>query len=121
MGGIPVRLPASDQPARWAALVNRVSGVLLSLFLPVHFWAMGQALEGAERLDAFLAWTQQPAVHAAEIGLVVLLTAHFTGGLRLLALEFLDWSAVGPWHKDLIALAAGASLGFGLLFALNIL
>jgi fumarate reductase subunit D len=116
-----MRLPPSNQPARWAALVNRVSGVLLSLFLPVHFWAMGQALEGAGRLDAFLAWTQQPAVHVAEIGLVVLLAAHFTGGLRLLALEFLDWSAIGPWHKDLIAIAAGTSLGVGLLFALNVL
>lgn len=116
-----MRLPSSSQPARWAALVNRVSGVLLSLFLPVHFWAMGQALEGSAQLDAFLAWTQQPAVHVAEIGLVVLLAAHFTGGIRLLALEFLDWSVIGPWHKDLIAVAAGASLGVGLLFALNLL
>ena len=116
-----MRLPSSNQPARWAALVNRVSGVLLSLFLPVHFWAMGKALEGADQLDAFFQWSNQPLVHVAEIGLVVLLAAHFTGGLRLLAVEFLDWTAIGPWHKDLIAIAAGLSLGWGLLFALNIL
>jgi fumarate reductase subunit D len=46
---------------------------------------------------------------------VLLLAAHLTGGLRLLALEFLPWR---NWQKTLAALAAGATLVCALVFAL---
>lgn len=99
----------------WAFAVHRVSGIALALFLPVHFWALGHALEGAASLDALLAWTEMPLVKFAEWGIVVLLAAHFAGGLRVLALEFLPWR---DWHKSLAAAAAAASLAVGLAFAL---
>ena len=108
---------ARNHPAYWAFIVHRASGLLLALFLPFHFWALGQALQGAPALDGFLRWTEQPLVKFAEIGLVLLLAAHLTGGVRLLMLEFLAWR---DWQKTLLALAAGASLVAGLAFALNV-
>ncbi len=105
----------NNHPAYWAFLVHRVSGIALAAFLPVHFWALGQALEGAARLDAFLAWTEQPLVKFAEWSLVLLLAAHLAGGLRVLALEFLPWR---DWQKTLAAIAAAVSLAVGLAFAL---
>lgn len=99
----------------FAALVHRVSGLALALFLPLHFWALGQALQGAAGLDAFLAWTAHPLVKFSEWGIVLLLAAHLAGGLRILALEFLPWR---DWHKSLAAVAAGVSLAAGLAFAL---
>ena len=107
--------PDRNHPAWWAFLVHRVSGIALALFLPLHFWALGTALQGAARLDAFLEWTERPAVIAAEWGLVTLLAVHLAGGLRLLALEFLPWR---EWQKTLAALAAAAALATGLIFAL---
>jgi fumarate reductase subunit D len=95
----------------WVAIVHRVSGIALSLFLPLHFWALSRALE----LDAFLAWTEQPLVKLAEWGIVVALAAHFAGGLRVLALEFLPWTAR---QKALSAAVAGVIVAFGLAFAL---
>jgi succinate dehydrogenase subunit D len=95
----------------WVAMVHRVSGIALALFLPLHFWALSTALE----LDAFLAWTEQPAVKLAEWGIVVALAAHLAAGLRVLLLEFL------PWHdrqKALAATAAAATLAVGLALAL---
>jgi hypothetical protein len=65
----------------WTAIVHRVSGIALVLFLPLHFWALSRALE----LDAFLAWTRDPLVRLAEWGIVVALAAHLAGGLRILA------------------------------------
>ena len=106
---------ARSHPAWWAFLVHRLSGVALSLFLPVHFWAMGQALQGEAKLDQFLRWTDQPLVKFAEVGLVLLLSAHLAGGLRLLALEFLPWR---NWQKSLLACAAGVTFAAGLMFAL---
>jgi fumarate reductase subunit D len=97
--------------SRWVALVHRLSGIALALFLPLHFWVLGRALE----LDAFLAWTEQPLVKFAEWGLVLLLAAHLGGGLRVLALELLPWR---DWQKSLAAGAAALALGVGLAFAL---
>ena len=108
---------ARNHPAYWAFLAHRVSGVLLSLFLPLHFWALGRALQGEAGLDAFLRWSEQPLVKFAETVLVLLLAAHLTGGLRLLALEFLAWR---DWQKGLLAAAAGLALAAGLLFMLNV-
>jgi fumarate reductase subunit D len=106
-----------NHPAYWAFVVHRFSGVLLALFLPLHFWALGQALQGAAALDGFLRWTEHPLVKFAETGLVLLLAAHMAGGLRLLALEFLEWR---EWQKTLLAAAAGISLVAGLAFLLNL-
>jgi fumarate reductase subunit D len=97
--------------SKWVAHVHRVSGIALALFLPAHFWVLGKGLE----MDGFLRWTEQPAVKAAEWGLVVLLAAHLGGGLRVLALEFLPWR---DWQKTLAAAAAALTLGWGLAFAL---
>ncbi len=108
---------ARNHPAYWAFIVHRSSGLLLALFLPLHFWALGQALHGAAALDSFLRWTEQPLMKFAETGLVLLLAAHMAGGLRLLALEFLDWR---EWQKTLLAAAAGVSLVAGLAFMLNL-
>ncbi len=104
------------QPASyWAFVVHRVSGVALAMFLPLHFWALGQALGGEARLDGFLAWTEQPLVKLGEWLIVLALAAHLGGGLRVLALEFLPWR---DWEKSLAAAAAAIVLAFGLAFAL---
>ena len=108
---------ARNHPAYWAFIVHRASGVLLAAFLPLHFWVLGQALRGEEKLESFLRWSDQPLVKFAETALVLLLAAHLTGGLRLLALEFLAWR---DWHKSLLAAAAGIALAAGLAFLLNL-
>ncbi|MBI3375058.1 MAG: succinate dehydrogenase [Betaproteobacteria bacterium] len=106
---------ARNHPAWWAFLVHRLSGIALAIFLPLHFFALGQALEGAAKLEVFLRWTDQPLFHFGVWGLVVLLAAHLAGGLRLLALEFLPWR---EWHKTLAAIAAGFTLAAGIAIAL---
>lgn len=105
-----------SQPASyWAFAVHRVSGIALALFLPLHFWALGQALGGEASLDRFLAWTEQPLVKLGEWLVVLALAAHLGGGLRVLALEFLPWR---DWQKSLAAGAAALALAAGLAFAL---
>lgn len=100
-----------------AAMVHRVSGLLLACFLPLHFLALGLAIEGEGRLDAFLRWTEQPLVKLAEVGLVLLLTVHLLGGLRLLVIENLPWR---PGQKRMAMWAAGAAGLVALAFAARI-
>jgi fumarate reductase subunit D len=97
--------------SRAFALAHRLSGLALAVFLPVHFWVLSRALE----LDSFLAWTEQPAVKVAEWALVTLLALHLTGGLRILALEFLRWR---NWAGSLAAAAAALAFAAGMAFAL---
>jgi succinate dehydrogenase subunit D len=78
--------------ALWAAaLIHRVSGILLACFLPLHFLALGLAIEGEAALGGFLRWTQTTGVKLAEMGLVFLLTVHLLGGIRVLLIENLPW------------------------------
>jgi fumarate reductase subunit D len=111
-------LRSRNHPAYWAFVVHRVSGIALAAFLPVHFWAMAQALHGEAALDAFLRLTDAPLAKFAEWGLVVLLAAHLAGGLRILVIEFLPWSGL---RKDWIAATVGISIASGLAFALALL
>ncbi len=106
--------PRSQHHAgRLAARAHRLSGVLLAVFLPFHFLALGLALEGAERLDGFLAWSDQPLVKIAEWGLVTLLSVHLLAGLRVLALEFLPWrDARKSWITAGGVIAAATGLVF---------
>jgi len=107
---------ARAHPAYWAFVVHRVSGIALTLFLPVHFFVLSQALSRPAALDRFLGWTHQPAVKLAETVLVLALAVHLGGGVRLLFIEFAGWRA--DWQKTAIALALAAALAYALLFAL---
>ena len=109
---------ARSHPAWWAFLVHRLSGLLLTLFLPLHFWTLATALEGEAALQSALAWTEQPLVKAGEVLLVLLLAAHLTGGARILMLEFLPWR---DWQKSLLAVAGGITLVVGTAFLLNLM
>lgn len=109
------RTAAYRRDALWlAAMVHRISGVLLAIFLPLHFLALGLAIESSARLDGFLAWTARPMVKIAEMGLVFLLAVHLLGGLRVLVVENLPWRD-GQKRLAMAAAAASAVIALGFL------
>ena len=89
-----------------AAMLHRISGLVLAIFLPLHFLALGLALEGEARLDGLLRWSDQPLVKVSEIGLMFLFTVHLLGGLRILVIENFAWR---DGQKQLATLAAALS------------
>jgi fumarate reductase subunit D len=100
-----------------AAMLHRVSGIALAIFLPLHFLALATALNGANALDSFLAVTRQPIVAFLEWGIVLALALHMTLGLRVLAVEFFDFR-----EKTIAALSlcVAAVVAVGFLFVLNL-
>jgi fumarate reductase subunit D len=100
-----------------AAMLHRLSGIALAVFLPLHFLALATALDGADALDSFLAITREPIVAALEWAIVVALAMHMTLGLRVLAVEFFDFR-----ERTLAALSAcaAATVAVGLILALNL-
>jgi fumarate reductase subunit D len=107
-----------SHPAYWAFLMHRLSGLGLAVFLPAHFWALGQALQGAAALDGFLRLTDQPLFKLAEWGLVILLSLHMMGGVRILLIEFGSFSGL---RKNWIAGAVAFAAATGMAFALSLL
>ncbi|HEY7246054.1 MAG TPA: succinate dehydrogenase, cytochrome b subunit [Xanthobacteraceae bacterium] len=105
--------------ALWiAALVHRLSGLALAIFLPLHFFTLGLALGHEAQLDAFLRWTDAPLVKLSEAGLIFLLLVHMLGGLRLLVLENLEWR---DGHKQLATIAAAVSAVLACIFLVRAL
>jgi fumarate reductase subunit D len=94
-----------------AALVHRLSGLALAIFLPFHFLALGLAISGEVQLESFLRWTDQPLVKLSEAILLGVMAVHMLGGLRLLALENLAWRE-GQARLALIAIAAAMIVAF---------
>ena len=103
-------------PLWLAYILHRLSGLLLALFLPLHFSVLAMALTDPTRLDGFLTLTSAGVVKLAEFGLVFLLAVHMFGGLRLLALEWLPWR---PAQKTLAAAATAASFLIAVLFLMK--
>jgi fumarate reductase subunit D len=101
-----------------AALVHRLSGLALAIFLPLHFWALALALDGEARLENFLRWTDAWFVKLAETGLVFLLAVHLLGGLRVLIIENFAWR---DGQKQLATLAAGISAVIAFVFLVRAL
>jgi fumarate reductase subunit D len=119
MSGLDQRLRTAGHRRElfWiAAMVHRMSGLLLACFLPIHFLVLGLALKRTASLDAFLKWTDLPAVKMAEAGLVFLLTVHLLGGIRVLLIENLTWR---PVQKQLAIAALGTAAVVALLFFLR--
>lgn len=99
-------------PGFAAAMVHRLSGLALAVFLPLHFLSLGLAFE-RETFEGFVIWTNQPVVKLSEGLLVAALAVHFAGGLRLLAIEFLGLTrAQSFWIAASLALGAGVGILF---------
>lgn len=98
-------------------MAHRISGLALAIFLPLHFLALGLAINGEAQLDRFLRWSDQPLVKLAEGGLVFLLTVHLLGGLRVLVIENFDWR---DGQKQLATVVAAVSALVGFLFLVRV-
>jgi len=105
------------QPGFLAALLHRLSGIALAIFLPLHFLALATALDGAAAFDSFLTATHTPFVKLTEGALVVALATHMSLGLRVLAIEFLNIR-----ERTVVVLSgcAAAVFAVGMVFLLNV-
>ena len=99
-----------------AFIVHRISGIVLACFLPFHFLVLGLALEDGAALDTALVFTETPIIKLGEWGIVVLLSAHLTLGLRVLVIEWMPWPKQGGLRLGWVAIAVVVALVVGAVF-----
>jgi len=108
-------LRARRHPGFLLAMAHRLSGLVLALFLPLHFLTLGAALQGAAALDITLDMLDMPLFKLGEWALVVLLAIHSSCGVRLLVIEFRPWSGSRKnWWTAVVGVGVAAGLAFGL-------
>jgi fumarate reductase subunit D len=108
---------ARRQPGFVAALLHRLSGLALAIFLPLHFYALGLALNDAHAFESFFEATNTPLIKTAEFVIVVALATHMALGLRVLAIEFL---AIHERTAAAVTICLGAAFAIGAVFLLNV-
>jgi fumarate reductase subunit D len=106
------------QPGFAAALVHRLAGIALAIFLPIHFFVLSAALNGADALDSFLKVTAHPMLKLSEGAIVVALALHMALGLRVLAIEFIP---MRERTRVAVSLCAAAGFAVALVFLLNVI
>ncbi len=110
--------PGRSNPLWLAFVLHRLSGVVLALFLPLHFYVLSLALTSPAALDNFLAFSDLFVVKVAETLLVLLLAVHLFGGLRLMAMEWLPWT---DRQKSLAAASVALGAGVACMFFLKVI
>jgi len=102
----------------WAFILNRLSGIGLTLYLFLHLIVLSTLARGPAAYDSFIALAKSPLMVAAELLVVVAALYHGLNGLRVALTSF----GVGVAHQKalfyglLVLVAAG-----GLLFAVRML
>lgn len=110
-----------NHKAYWAFLGHRISGLALGVFLPIHFYVLGMAIEDTTRLSEFIQLADMPAFKFGEWGLVIFLSIHMSFGLRLLVMELFSWRSVHDARLSWITWGVLTAAAFGLLFVLGVM
>ncbi len=86
----------------WAWFLHRITGVILVLYLFMHFLVLGSSLAGGETFNKWLSVMQNPVFHFLEIGLVAVVAFHLLNGLRI---TITDFFLVTKAHKTIFWIA----------------
>ena len=71
-------------------VLRRVTGVALVVYLFMHMWVIGSAIQGPEVFDARLTLVQTPFFKLAEIALLGAVVYHALDGVRLLIVHYFN-------------------------------
>lgn len=86
----------------WSWVAQRVTGMLVYMFLVVHVLDTSLVRVSPEAYDAVIAIYKNPVVGLAEVGLVGAVLFHALNGVRILAVDAL---ANGPGRQRLMLVA----------------
>ncbi len=91
-----------------AWIFHRLTGLALVLFLFVHLWALGAAIEGGVLFEAQMSVFESTFFLFLESLIVIFVAFHMFNGLRIIATEFLG---LNRSQKQLFQIALTASAG----------
>jgi succinate dehydrogenase / fumarate reductase cytochrome b subunit len=90
--------PRANQMGSFAFIMNRISGIGLTVYLFVHLIVLSQLANGPQAYDRFIALVKNPYFTASEYVVVIGVLLHGLNGLRIAITSF----ALGvPYQRKL--------------------
>lgn len=75
--------PRQRSLGTWAFILNRITGLGLTLYLFLHLIMLGQLARGPEAYDGFIAMVKNPVFLAGELLVVAAAFIHGLNGIRV--------------------------------------
>lgn len=78
---------------RWHAgyvawLLNRITGVLITLYLVLHIWVIHHLAHGPEKYKQVMDFLSSPVFMFFELGLMGVVLYHMMNGIRIVLVDF---------------------------------
>lgn len=104
---------------RWHAgyvawLLNRVTGVLITLYLVLHVWVIHNLAHGQQQYTRVMTFLNSPFFVLMELGLIGVVLYHMMNGIRIVLADF---AGVVKPHKTVFWLAMGLGVVLYILCA----
>jgi succinate dehydrogenase / fumarate reductase cytochrome b subunit len=75
--------PRNKSLGTWAFILNRITGLGLTLYLFLHLIMLGQLAKGPEAYDGFIALVRNPVFLAGELLVIAAAFIHGLNGIRI--------------------------------------
>ena len=75
--------PRHKSLGTWVVLLNRITGLWLTLYLFLHLIMLGQLAKGPEAYDGFIALVKNPIFLAGELLVIAAAIIHGLNGIRI--------------------------------------
>ncbi|HSM24768.1 MAG TPA: succinate dehydrogenase, cytochrome b556 subunit [Anaerolineaceae bacterium] len=75
--------PRNKSLGSWAFILNRITGLGLTLYLFLHLIMLGQLAKGPEAYDGFIALAKNPVFLAGEFLVIAAVFIHGLNGIRI--------------------------------------
>jgi succinate dehydrogenase / fumarate reductase cytochrome b subunit len=105
--------PRRRQAGTWAFILNRLTGIGLTLYLFLHLAVLSTLARGPEAYDSFIALAKSPLFVAGELLVIVAGLYHGLNGLRVVLISFGIGTPVQRWlFYGVLAIVAIAGMIF---------
>ena len=106
--------PRNKSLGSWAFILNRITGLGLTLYLFLHLIMLGQLAKGPEAYDGFIALAKNPVFLAGEFLVIAAAFIHGLNGIRIGLTSFgIASSKQKPLFLGLMIIAGIAIVYFG--------
>jgi len=75
--------PRGREIGTWAFILNRITGLGLSLYLFLHLVALGQLAIGEDAYNNFIAFAHNPIIKIGEMFVIAAVLIHGLNGIRI--------------------------------------
>jgi succinate dehydrogenase / fumarate reductase cytochrome b subunit len=106
--------PRNRKLGSWAFILNRLTGLGLTLYLFLHLIMLGQLAKGPQAYDNFIALVKNPLFLTGELLVVAAALIHGLNGIRIGLTSFGIWA---KYQKQLFVILMSIALISTAIFA----